>query len=114
MAAPSAAAGTEREACAEVAQGQNRQKSPPRAPSEYGELPAGKEPLPADGPELANAVHARVDMIAVAERLLRSQDLKIVQRGLEYVWDLKFGWAEDSGDEGPQIVFDDAPRPPRD
>jgi hypothetical protein len=67
------------------------------------------EPLPLDGATFVEAVHERVDLIALEEQLLRSADEKIVQRELAYLRELRYGktasFATDD-DLPPRIVFD--------
>jgi hypothetical protein len=71
--------------------------------------PPGTEPLPLDGATFVEAVHERVDLIALEEQLLRSADEKIVQRELAYLRELRYGktasFATDD-DVPTRIVFD--------
>lgn len=132
-AASSAAAGTERDACAEVAPpkagearagaGHNTHAGTgtPRAPSESGkksgeqvDIPPGSEPLPMDGPGFVDAMHAHVDLFLACARLVKSSDEKIAQRMVERLLEMSYGKSPAAtGDEVPQIIFD-APRPIRD
>jgi hypothetical protein len=75
--------------------------------------PPGTEPLPLDGAAFVEAVHERVDLIALEEQLLRSADEKIVQRELAYLRELRYGKTaafSTDDDMPPRIVFD-APDP---
>ena len=71
--------------------------------------PSGTEPLPLDGASFVEAVHERVDLIALEEQLLRSADEKIVQRELAYLRQLRYGktasFATDD-DLPTRMVFD--------
>jgi hypothetical protein len=138
-AASSAAAGTERDACAEVAPpaesgtngrpkstrgGQKAGGGTSHVPSEPGErtargkrakdmvdIPPGSMPLPADGVGFVDAMHAHVDLYLACARLVKSGDEKIAQRMVERLLEMSYGKSPaPAGDEGPQIVFD-APRP---
>jgi hypothetical protein len=84
-----------------------------RTADEAPEIPPGAEPLPVDGAEFVEAVHERVDLIALEVRLLRSLDEKIVQRELAYLRELRYGKvAAPLEDEGQRVVFN-LPRPDR-
>ena len=85
-------------------------KKEPLAESDERKIPPGEEPLPVDGRDFVEAVHERVDLIALEVNLLRSGDDKIVQRELAYLRELRYGKTAASGDEEPQIIFD-LPRP---
>ena len=123
-AASTAAAGADREAYAEVAQAQGTGKrrssasaaSPQRSKKQSTEkrkVPPGSEPLPIDAEAFVDAVHSRVDLVLLEEKLLHSEDDKIVQRELAYLRELRYGKrAGASEDEPTQIIFD-APRPER-
>jgi hypothetical protein len=54
-------------------------------------IPPATEALPQDGPEFVEAVHARMDLIALQVELLRSADEKIVQRELHCLRELRYG-----------------------
>jgi hypothetical protein len=75
--------------------------------------PPGTEPLPLDGAAFVEAVHERVDLIALEEQLLRSADEKIVQRELAYLRELRYGKtaAFSSDDDIPPRLIFDAPDP---
>ena len=76
------------------------------------EIPGGTEPLPIDGPEFVEAVHERLDLIALQVMLLRSEDEKIVQRELAYLRELRYGkTVAPSVDDGPVQVIYDVGRP---
>jgi hypothetical protein len=72
------------------------------------EIPGGTEPLPIDGPEFVEAVHERLDLIALQVMLLRSEDEKIAQRELAYLRELRYGkTVAPSPDDGPlQVIYD--------
>jgi hypothetical protein len=80
-----------------------------KSESAFRLTPPGTEPLPLDGATFVEAVHERVDLIALEEQLLRSADEKIVQRELAYLRELRYGktasFATDD-DLPPRIVFD--------
>jgi hypothetical protein len=65
-----------------------------------------------DGSAFVNAVFARVNPIAVGERLLTSEDEKVAQRSLERFLEMKFGKGSASFDE-PLRLEVDIPRPNR-
>ncbi|MCU1239912.1 MAG: hypothetical protein JWO71_638 [Candidatus Acidoferrum typicum] len=124
-AASSAVAGAEREAYADVAPAEGEGKrcragaaSPRRRRNknavEKKEVPGGTDPLPVDAEAFVDAVHSRVDLVLLEERLLHSLDDKIVQRELAYLRELRYGKrAGPSDDEPTQIIFD-MPGPERD
>ncbi len=131
-AASSAAARADREACADVAQAPGKGKQSPAAGAasrsrrkKIGgketsaakgprKLLPGMEPLPVDGEAFVDAVHSRVDLVLLEEKLLKSRDEKVAQRELAYLRELRYGKrAPSTDDEPPQIIFD-APRPERD
>jgi hypothetical protein len=124
-AASSAVAGAEREAYADVAPAESegkRRRAGPASPRqrrnknavEKKEVPGGSEPLPIDAEAFVDAVHSRVDLVLLEERLLKSLDDKIVQRELAYLRELRYGKrAGPSDDEPTQIIFD-MPGPERD
>jgi len=133
-AASSAAAGTERDAYAEVAPpeggangkpkstrgGRGAEKGTPHVPSEPGEssargkkaketvdIPPGSMPLPADGIAFVDAMHAHVDLYLACARLVKSGDEKIAQRMVERLLEMSYGKSPvDYGTEAPQGVFD--------
>jgi hypothetical protein len=76
------------------------------------ELPPGILPLPENSAGFVDAIHERVDLVAVWEKLLRSDDLKIVQRALESTHEMKYGKGAAQSDE-PQRIIIDVPRPQR-
>jgi hypothetical protein len=133
-AASPAAAGADREACADVApsQGEGRRRRTAGAASRsrnkggnkndkearetkaQREIVPGLEPLPIDGEAFVDAVHAQVDLVQLEVDLLSSQDDKIVQRELAYLRELRYGkHAAVADDEPTQIIFD-MPGPERD
>jgi hypothetical protein len=128
------AAGAEREAYAEVAQVPGEGKQSPAAgaasrsprpksgnkpngviaPEAQPTVPPGLDPLPVDGEAFVDAVHSRVDLVALEETLLKSKDEKIVQRELAYLRELRYGkHAPPPDDDVPQIIVD-MQRPERD
>ena len=77
-------------------------------------IPPGLEPLPIDGEAFVDAVHSRVDLVSLEEKLLNSLDDKVVQRELAYLRELRYGKrAAPAGDDVPQIIVD-MQRPERD
>jgi hypothetical protein len=132
-AASSAAAGKERDACAEVApslEGESKHQPKPKqggkkaggetppVPSDNRNkkkrsvnIPPGSKPLPADGVGFVDAMHAHVDLYLACARLVKSGDEKIAQRMVERLLEMSYGKSPaPAGDEMPQIIFD-APRP---
>lgn len=130
-AASSAATGTERDACAEVAPspggGTNRRSTQgnagagtgaSRAPSEKDrtkdqsekdtlDIPPGSEPLPGDGAGFVDAMHEHVDIYLACARLVKSGDQKIAQRMVERLLELKYGKGPTgTAEEEPEIVID--------
>jgi len=121
----SAVASAGREACADVAQAQgegkrssaagaasqshqdgNTETSKPKGKGSRKLLP-GLEPLPIDGEAFVDAVHSRVDLVRLEVKLLKSRDIKVVQRELAYLRELRYGKrAAPAGDEVPQIIVD--------
>jgi hypothetical protein len=101
-AAPSAAACADREACADAA----------GIPG--GELrAAAKLGLPADAGAFAEEMSRRVDLYAVGQRLLLSDDEKVAQRALERVLEMRYGkGAAAATEDAPQVQID-LPRPVR-
>lgn len=124
--AVSAAAGAEREAYADVAPAEGegkrghagaaspRQSRNKNAVEKTKKVRGGSEPLPIDAEAFVDAVHSRVDLVLLEEKLLNSKDDKIVQRELAYLRELRYGKrAGPSDDEPTQIIFD-MPGPERD
>src|SRR6202040_282309 len=131
--ASTAAAGAEREACADVAPAEGEGKRPPtaraasRSRNSRGnkndkeasnaiarrEVVPGLEPLPVDGEAFVDAVHAQVDLVQLEVDLLSSDDDKIVQRELAYLRGLRYGKRAAIEDSEPQIILD-MQRPERD
>ena len=80
-----------------------------KSDSTFRLTPPGTEPLPLDGATFVEAVHERVDLIALEEQLLRSADEKIVQRELAYLRELRYGKTASFATDDelpPRIVFD--------
>jgi hypothetical protein len=80
-----------------------------KSESTFSLTPPGTEPLPLDGATFVEAVHERVDLIALEEQLLRSADEKIVQRELAYLRELRYGkTASFSTDDEipPRLIFE--------
>lgn len=122
----SAAAGTDRHACAAVAHAPNGRpkgrtngtskrrkrkpkdhldKSAPKTPKRR-RVPRGKKPLAKDAGEFVEAIHAKIDLTAVWRDLLRSEDEKVKQRSLEKITELRYKGAASLADEPHQIVID--------
>ncbi len=131
------AAGANPEACADAAPaegrgaGSRKTETPPRPPKTNGattdnpktdskdksnskvlpEIPPSTNPLPADGWEYVEAVHERVDLIALEVSLLNSQDEKVRQRELACLRELAYGKTAPPADaQDPRFVLD-LPRP---
>jgi hypothetical protein len=115
-AATSPAAGTDRHAYADVAGSRSVKGAKPRVPSENedasdveNDLPAGHGELPADSRSFVAQVHARVDLCAAWERLVRAKDLKISQRALEKLSELDYERSQVKPEE-QQFEIDVPPR----
>jgi len=71
-------------------------------------------PLAPDAPGFVDEMHVRVNLYAKYEELLNSPNLKVVQRGIELLLDMKYGkGAATVIEEAPRIDFGDLPRPQR-
>jgi hypothetical protein len=123
----SVAKSTDPDACADAAPAEARgsrspkTETPPRLPKPNGkdapdakglpQIPPSTDPLPADGWEYVEAVHERVDLIALEVSLLNSQDEKVRQRELAYLRELAYGkTAPPPDDQDPRFVLN-LPRP---
>jgi len=124
-AASTAAAGADREAYADVApfEGDGERRSsaaaaPPRTSEDRSaktrKVPPGSEPLPIDAEASVDAVHSRVDLVLLEEKLLQSKDEKIVQRELAYLRELRYGKRAPAGEDEPTQIIFDMPGPERD
>jgi hypothetical protein len=126
-AACSAVAGAEREACAEVAPSEGKGERRPSAGAasphirqeknavkKARKVPGGSEPLPIDAEAFVDAVHSRVDLVRLEEKLLNSEDEKIVQRELAYLRELRYGKRAGASDDEPTQIIFDMPGPERD
>jgi hypothetical protein len=109
------AAGTDHQACAEVApslpNGAERY-SPQTTPAvsnsgkEEKEVPPGDHPLPADPAEFVEEIHQKIDLTELWRNLLRSTDEKIKQRAVEKLTDMRYKGASSLADEPAQVVID--------
>ena len=83
------------------------------SPAEYP--PGINEPLASDAPGFVEEMHARVNLYAEYKKLLDAEDLKIKQRALELLLEMKYGrGAPSSADEPPlRVDLGDLPRPQR-
>jgi hypothetical protein len=124
-AASTAAAGADREAYADVApfEGDGERRSPaaaapPRTSKDLSaktrKVPPGSKPLPIDAEAFVDAVHSRVDLVLLEEKLLKSKDEKIVQRELAYLRELRYGKRAPAGEDEPTQIIFDMPGPERD
>jgi hypothetical protein len=116
-AASSAVAGAEREAYADVAPAEGEEKRRLAGPASLRKgkekeavektqvIPGGSEPLPVDAEAFVDAVHSRVDLVLLEEKLLNSKDDKIVQRELAYLRELRYGKRAPVDDTEPQIIL---------
>ncbi len=109
-AASSAATPPARTACAAAAQLRD-DGAVPRVPGDAEHIPGSETPLPQDGAAFAEALHARIDLLKVSERLLRSEDEKVAQRELDLRLNLRYPKGS-AAEENVEIVFD-VPRPNR-
>ncbi len=113
-AAKSAAAGTDPDACAEVAGTPKGEKPNPRGGGNKSgdsarpiEIPPGTEPLPADGGGFVDAMHEHVDLYLACARLVKSTDEKIAQRAVERLLEMKYGKGPSAQpEESTEIVMD--------
>ena len=135
--AVSAAAGAEREAYADVAPAEGggeqfviekahaasqslSEKDGEKEKEETGvansprPIPPGSEALPIDGEAFVDAVHSRVDLVLLEERLLNSKDEKVAQRELAYLRELRYGKHGPASEDGPPQIIVDIPGPERD
>jgi hypothetical protein len=77
-------------------------------------IPPGTEALPIDGEAFVDAVHSRVDLVLLEEKLLNSKDDKVAQRELAYLRELRYGKrAAPIDDDVPRVILD-IQRPERD
>lgn len=76
-------------------------------------IPPGEGPLPATPGDFVEEIHRRIDLFKVWQRLLKSKDLKIKQRAVERLTDLRYKGAAALAEEPQEIIFD-MPRPKRD
>ena len=106
--APSAAVCMGREAYADVAD-RNSQAWPddvsgtdddrrPRA--------SGGAPLAYDAPGFVEEMHARVNLYVEYQKLLEADDLKVKQRALELLLEMKYGRGAPTGSEEPPLRVD--------
>jgi hypothetical protein len=71
------------------------------------EIPPGTEALPIDGEAFVDAVHSRVDLVLLEEKLLNSKDDKVAQRELAYLRELRYGKrAAPIDDDVPRVILD--------
>ena len=117
-AADPAAAGTAREAYAEVATLRPNGAAPPPSPasphappdspqsSETDPVPPGDYPLPDNVAEFVEEVHRKIDLTEVWHRLLRSKDEKIRQRAAERLTDMLYKDAYALEEDGPGMLCD--------
>lgn len=124
--APSAAACTGRDACAEVAgsfsDGCTHSQARNSGQAGTGEASgtvddrrpraSGDAPLAYDAPGFVEEMHMRVNLYAEYEALLKTEDLKIKQRALELLLEMKYGrGAPSSAEEAPLRVDVEFPKP---
>jgi hypothetical protein len=80
-------------------------KEQPLAPQEID------DPLALDAPGFVDEMHARVNLYKIAQRLLQVDDLKVNQRTLEFLLDMKYGKGATVVVEEPQRIDLELPRP---
>ncbi len=118
-AATSAAAGADREACAEAAppppNGAAHEPAgkKPRAKGKSKIIPPGEGPLPESPGDFVAEIHRRIDLFRIWHNLLKTRDIKIKQRAVERLTDMRYKGAAAS-EEQPQQVVADMPGPKRD
>lgn len=88
-----------------------KEKSEPENP--FADVPPGRRPLPINGEAFVKAVHRQVDLVQLEVLLLRNDDIKIVQRELAYLRELRYGKRAPAGEDEPAAIIFDAPRPER-
>ena len=76
-------------------------------------IPGGEFPLPDNPGDFVEEIHRRADLFIVWQKLLKSKDLKIKQRAVERLTDLRYKSLADQTEEPQQFIFD-MPRPNRD
>jgi hypothetical protein len=113
-----AAAGADRQAYAELAEGTNGRvqrisslEDELRVPSEIvvKKHSPGEAPLPADPAEFVEEIHQRVDLFEIWQELLESRDDKIKQRAVEKLTEMRYKGAQSLGEEPPRVVWELAP-----
>jgi hypothetical protein len=120
--ATSAAACSGRDACAEVAASRSAGCGSSEAvPGESSGSVDDRRPracddapLAFDAPGFVDEMHARVNLYVEYQKLLEADDLKVKQRALELLLEMKYArGASESAEEVPRIDFGDLPRPQR-
>jgi hypothetical protein len=72
------------------------------------------EPLAFDAAGFVDEMHARVNLYVEYQKLLKADDLKVKQRALELLLEMKYARGAAAGaEEVPRIDFGDLPRPQR-
>jgi hypothetical protein len=118
-AAASTAAGTARNAYAEVAPphpngaANGSLAGMPKGEGDKDKIPPGEGPLPLSPGEFVDEIHQRIDLFEVWKDLLESKDDKIKQRAAERLTDLRYKGAAAPTEESQQIIID-IPGPKRD
>lgn len=119
IAAACVAAGADREACVEAAPprpngaASGSAVDKPAGKSELQKIPPGEGPLPATPSEFVEEIHRRADLFEVWQGLLNFEDIKIKQRAVEKLTEMRYKGVAALEEEPQQIVFD-MPRPKRD
>src|SRR5216683_1562927 len=85
----------------------------PRVPSKSKKIPPGEGPLPESPGDFVNEIHGRIDLFRIWHGLLKSRDVKVKQRAVERLTDMRYKGAAASEEE-PQQVVADMPGPKRD
>ena len=69
-------------------------------------IPPGEWPLPENPADFVEEIHSRVDLFEVWQSLLKSTDMKIRQRAIEKLTELRYKGAAALNDEPQPIVID--------
>ena len=91
----------------EAAQRKRAANSTPAANTEnrFAAVPPGRKRLPVNGEAFVNAVHRQVDLVQLEVTLLRDDDVRIVQRELAYLRELRYGKRAPAEGDATQVIF---------
>jgi len=77
-----------------------------KAHADDEKIPAGGAPLPLTSGDFIEEIHSRIDLLEVWQSLLQSKDLKIRQRAVEKLTELRYKGAATLDDDPEPIVID--------